>query len=479
MTSLTVASGNPVFDSRDNCNAVINTATNELVIGCNYSTIPNSVTSIGRSAFSGCNVMKHVIIPSSITRIKRDAFSNCDSISAITSLPATAPVLENYSFGNLSAVSVYVPCGSRYSYQSGWSSLYSFTYTEIPPYVFSATSADETMGEVVVLTPATCSAPTATVQAVAKPGYHFTRWNDGNTQNPRSITVSADISLTASFALDTYGISINGTPVTGANASNFTASGLTGSVTYDGAAHVLSLNNVAAEHMSFYGDSDVTVNFSGNNQFSQSIYNNSEHKVTFRGQTATAQLVARVMMAEDVGSDIELANGIFRINEDMFEDYGLYGFGEENRSFSNAEAYIGGGSENAVDSWNSITFTGCEIVSPAGAVVEDGCIKLNGRFVANAVVHIEPVEDAVDIISVTEFVVVPNPAETETVLMLEPYTGTAQMQIVDANGRVLSVVMLPAQQENYRLAVSTLAAGTYFINVTANGTRQTATLVKK
>ena len=54
MTSIEVNSGNKVYDSRNNCNAIIETATNKLILGCKSTIIPNSVTSIGYYAFYGC-----------------------------------------------------------------------------------------------------------------------------------------------------------------------------------------------------------------------------------------------------------------------------------------------------------------------------------------------------------------------------------------------------------------------------------------
>ena len=52
LTSLVVEQGNPLFDSRDNCNAIIVTATNTLVHGCNSSSIPEGIEVIADSAFS-------------------------------------------------------------------------------------------------------------------------------------------------------------------------------------------------------------------------------------------------------------------------------------------------------------------------------------------------------------------------------------------------------------------------------------------
>ncbi len=73
LTSLTVEAGNTVFDSRDNCNAVIKTSTNQLVVGCANTTIPNDVTSIGDNVFSYCE-MATIGIPNSVVSIGKRAF---------------------------------------------------------------------------------------------------------------------------------------------------------------------------------------------------------------------------------------------------------------------------------------------------------------------------------------------------------------------------------------------------------------------
>ena len=74
LAELKVEEGNATYDSRDNCNAIIETETNELIVGCKSTVIPNSVTSIGGSAFSGCSGLTSVIIPNSVTSIGGYAF---------------------------------------------------------------------------------------------------------------------------------------------------------------------------------------------------------------------------------------------------------------------------------------------------------------------------------------------------------------------------------------------------------------------
>ena len=84
LTSIVVASGNPKYDSRGNCNAIIETATNTLVVGCKNTNIPNSVTTIGYSAFSGCTGLTSITIPNSVTTIGRYAFGYCTGLASVT-----------------------------------------------------------------------------------------------------------------------------------------------------------------------------------------------------------------------------------------------------------------------------------------------------------------------------------------------------------------------------------------------------------
>ena len=84
LTSIVVESGNSNYDSRENCNAIIETATNTLIAGCQNTIIPNSVTSIGDYAFRGCDALTSITIPNSVTSIGNYAFTYCESLTSVT-----------------------------------------------------------------------------------------------------------------------------------------------------------------------------------------------------------------------------------------------------------------------------------------------------------------------------------------------------------------------------------------------------------
>ena len=74
LDNIVVAEGNPKYDSREGCNAIIETATNTLIAGCKVTVIPESVTVIGRAAFSNYTRLKSIIIPEGVTYIGKNAF---------------------------------------------------------------------------------------------------------------------------------------------------------------------------------------------------------------------------------------------------------------------------------------------------------------------------------------------------------------------------------------------------------------------
>ena len=166
-------------------------------------TIPDSVNSIGGYAFENCSGLTSVTLGSGVTFIGTAAFYQCDHITQMISYAPVPPPLYNGTgfYGVPNNIPVYVPTASISSYQTapGWSV---FTnYIGIVPYAITATSANPTMGSVTG-GGTYAGGTTATLTATPNSGYHFVQWQDGNTQNPRTITVTGDATYTATFAPD-------------------------------------------------------------------------------------------------------------------------------------------------------------------------------------------------------------------------------------------------------------------------------------
>ena len=101
LTKIIVDSDNTIYDSRDNCNAIIETKSNTLIVGSKNTTIPSSVTSIGRYAFDRCSGLTAIIIPNSVTNIEYEAFSGCDGLTNIT-IPNSVINIEYGAFRDCS-----------------------------------------------------------------------------------------------------------------------------------------------------------------------------------------------------------------------------------------------------------------------------------------------------------------------------------------------------------------------------------------
>ena len=137
LSSIVVENGNPIYDSRDNCNAIIETSSNNLFKGCVNTTIPNTITSIGdyafdnvfssdnpasivipnsvksigNAAFRYCTTLASVVLSEGLTSIGQFAFYGCYDLASIT-LPNSMTDIGDYAFSRCSSFkSVVIPDG--------------------------------------------------------------------------------------------------------------------------------------------------------------------------------------------------------------------------------------------------------------------------------------------------------------------------------------------------------------------------------
>ncbi|MBP5769971.1 MAG: leucine-rich repeat protein [Bacteroidaceae bacterium] len=122
LTSIQVAVGNPVYDSRNNCNAVIETATNKLLAGCTGTVIPDDVTAIGADAFYGAGFAEFTI-PQQITSIGGIAFCECQNLTSLISSITEPFDIPGDVFAYINSECVLkVPFGTKQLYEQtyGW-----------------------------------------------------------------------------------------------------------------------------------------------------------------------------------------------------------------------------------------------------------------------------------------------------------------------------------------------------------------------
>ena len=121
---VTVNSANTVFDSRDNCNAIIRTADNTIVAAANGAFIPASVDSIAQEAFVELDGIRSLTLPANLKKIKEMGLINLNNLTLITShIQKPAGVLEEGAFENwytnpYEQATLYVPVGTLAAYQA-------------------------------------------------------------------------------------------------------------------------------------------------------------------------------------------------------------------------------------------------------------------------------------------------------------------------------------------------------------------------
>lgn len=106
LSSIIVEDGNTVYDSRSNCNAIIETETNTLISGCKNTVIPDGVISIADDAFSSCIGLTSIDIPNSVTSIGTNSFSGSGLTSII--IPSSVNSIADWAFFNCNLTSVVI-----------------------------------------------------------------------------------------------------------------------------------------------------------------------------------------------------------------------------------------------------------------------------------------------------------------------------------------------------------------------------------
>ena len=109
--SIIVDKDNKVYDSRNNCNAIIETTTNTLITGCKNTIIPSSVTSIGSHAFYNCSDLTSIEIPNSVTSIGDYAFFCCSGLTSVE-IPSSVTSIGSWAFDRCSGLRSIVISGN-------------------------------------------------------------------------------------------------------------------------------------------------------------------------------------------------------------------------------------------------------------------------------------------------------------------------------------------------------------------------------
>ena len=170
-----------------------------------------------------------ITIPESVTGIGDGTFAICNNLTSCTLLSETPPTIGNGTFGYDSSMPITVPCGATQAYQNAWDYYYVFK-EPAPQHTLTVYPQNYEMGDIQFLRSYSCSNDTAIMYATSYGGFQFARWDDDNTDNPRTIVVKSDTTFVAYYTTEQYTIDVE--------TDDTERGSVTGSVTADYLAYI-------------------------------------------------------------------------------------------------------------------------------------------------------------------------------------------------------------------------------------------------
>ena len=140
LTTMKVAKENKVYDSRNDCNAIIETHTNTLVAGCGTTVIPNTVSEIGEMAFDCHDNLTLINIPNNVKKINDFAFSE----SGLTSvkIPESVESIGKLAFSRCKGLtSIEIPNSVRVIGKKAFEYCYGLTSVKLSDNILNLESS--------------------------------------------------------------------------------------------------------------------------------------------------------------------------------------------------------------------------------------------------------------------------------------------------------------------------------------------------
>ena len=321
------------------------------------------------------------------------------------------PTIGNEAFPYPNICTVTVPCGSLEAYTAStcyWSVYFPQRITESSSFELSVSANEEAYGRVEVETQS-CNVKTLT--AIANEGYEFTAWNDGNTENPRTITITSDTAFMAIFAeaVSTPTITLTVNDETMGSAS----------YTLDGNTAVLTATPNEGYRFLTWND--------GNTENPRTVTVTSDTAfVAIFTETETTPTITVTVNDATMGSATYTMDGNTAVlTATPNEGYVFTGWNDGNTE-----------NPRTVTVTSDTVFTAIFTASGSSSLQE-----VNAR----------------------EFAMYPNPAKSFVTLEFETLEENTLLQIFDINGRRVRTFDLKAGIETLRIEIGNLPKGVYTI----------------
>lgn len=174
--------------------------------------IPDSVTYIGQEAFYECSSLPSLKLGDGVAALYAYTFMGCWKLTSLTMGRGISNINEN-AFLNTGLTDIYVPCGEleRIVQVIPLGYYKSICKYASPQYSIDIASNIPDAGQIIV-PENECD---SMITVIPNEGYSFVQWSDGNTDNPRIISLTQDTTFTAWFAINQYAISVSCDPQQG------------------------------------------------------------------------------------------------------------------------------------------------------------------------------------------------------------------------------------------------------------------------
>ena len=447
--------------------------------------IGDRVRRIPANFVRGCSGLTSVSIPNSVTSIGNSAFYGCNNLSSITSSATVPPTIGNEAFPYPNICTVTVPCGSLAAYTAStcyWSVYFPQRITESSSFELSVSANNEAYGRVEVETQS-CNVKTLT--AIANNGYEFTGWNDGNTENPRTVTITSD---TAFMAIFTEAVS---TPTITVTVNDATM----GSATYTLDGNTAVLTATPNEGYEFTGWSD------GNTENPRTVTVTSDTAfVAIFTETETTPTITVTVNDATMGSATYTLDGNTAVlTATPNEGYEFTAWNDGNTenprtvTVTSDTAFVAIFTETETTptitvtvndaTMGSATYTLDGNTAVLTATANEGYSFLtwsdgnteNPRTVTltsdTTFMAIFSPASSLQEVNAREFALYPNPAKSFVTLEFEALKENTLLQILDINGRRVRTLDLKAGIETLRIDLGDLPKGVYTIMV-GNATKK-------
>ena len=251
--------------------------------------LSNSVKYIDLWGFYKCYDLKNITFGSSFRRMESSSFVSSYNIETVTCKSMTPPSSVAL-YTDYSNPIVYVPCGRGYAYRNSWLNNFGTIVESDSIFILSVYSSDTTLGTVQVISD---SCTSGIFQAIPKEGSRFVSWNDGNTNNLRTIVLNRDTAFVASF-MQQYRVEVL--------SSNDTMGTVSGSGTFDVGTEI-TISARPLNRYKFTGWSD------GNTDNPRTVVVNSDS--TFTANFAPIMQYTITVSSEDETMGLANGGGIF------------------------------------------------------------------------------------------------------------------------------------------------------------------------